>query len=257
MATPSRSINVDQLTYNTVIAKPDGTPTPEFMQQWNLLRQYVTGANGQAITTQSPITGGGNVSDPEPIGLEDSGVTPDTYGDASNVPQITVDQWGRITEALNIPFSAGGAEWVVNAIWDFAIDGATASVPASGLAGKADIIVVFIDVTTSVSEGRNVQVSVDNGSTWLGGASDYQRIAVTGVPTNASAMGLISTNSSAARTAFVMVSGCNIAPGPKVGQGTRQETFIIPAANANDVDAIRAVSLSGNFNGGAIVIMSR
>lgn len=39
------------------------------------------------------------------ISLNNTSVTPGTYGDASNVSQIVVDQKGRITSAANIPFS--------------------------------------------------------------------------------------------------------------------------------------------------------
>lgn len=33
----------------------------------------------------------------------ESGVTPGTYGDAANIPQITVDVRGRVTHAVNVP----------------------------------------------------------------------------------------------------------------------------------------------------------
>jgi hypothetical protein len=42
------------------------------------------------------------------LGLTDTGVTPDTYGDATNVPQITVDAKGRITSVVDVPISGGG-----------------------------------------------------------------------------------------------------------------------------------------------------
>lgn len=37
--------------------------------------------------------------------LTDTTVTPSTYGDASNIPQITVDQKGRITSIVDIPIT--------------------------------------------------------------------------------------------------------------------------------------------------------
>lgn len=40
--------------------------------------------------------------------LASTAVTPGTYGDASNVPQITVDADGRITAATNVAVSGGG-----------------------------------------------------------------------------------------------------------------------------------------------------
>lgn len=35
-------------------------------------------------------------------------ITPAIYGDASNVPQLTIDQWGRITVAASVPINLGG-----------------------------------------------------------------------------------------------------------------------------------------------------
>jgi len=40
------------------------------------------------------------------ITLSDTAVTPGTYGDSTNVPQITVDQQGRITAAANVAISS-------------------------------------------------------------------------------------------------------------------------------------------------------
>ena len=42
------------------------------------------------------------------LSLSDSGVSANTYGDASNVPQITVDAKGRITGVTNVSISGGG-----------------------------------------------------------------------------------------------------------------------------------------------------
>lgn len=42
-----------------------------------------------------------------------TGVVAGTYGDASNVPQITVDAVGRVTNLANIPISAAVDDYVV------------------------------------------------------------------------------------------------------------------------------------------------
>ncbi len=45
-------------------------------------------------------------------GLTPTGVTPGTYGDASNVGQFTVNAFGQITAAADVPISGtGGASW--------------------------------------------------------------------------------------------------------------------------------------------------
>lgn len=45
--------------------------------------------------------------------LADTAVTPGTYGDATNVAQITIDQQGRITNAANVPISGGGGSGTI------------------------------------------------------------------------------------------------------------------------------------------------
>ena len=64
------------------------------------------------------LTGGGQLSSnvtlsiaPGGVGssqLANSGVTPGTYGDASNVPVFIVDATGRVMAATTVPVSGGG-----------------------------------------------------------------------------------------------------------------------------------------------------
>jgi len=59
-------------------------------------------AGGTALTTVAAAT------DTITINLDNTAVTPNTYGDGTNVPQFTVDQQGRITAVSNIQISASG-----------------------------------------------------------------------------------------------------------------------------------------------------
>lgn len=52
--------------------------------------------------TGGPITGSGTIS------LANTVVTPGTYGNSTNIPQITIDQQGRITSAANISLPSSG-----------------------------------------------------------------------------------------------------------------------------------------------------
>jgi hypothetical protein len=120
------------------IVKKDGTPT-DFFIRWarQNIRNGISAAEAQAlinlwamareINAGVGLTGGGDLSADITINLEDTAVTPNTYGDASNIPQISVDQQGRITGVVDIPAGGGGAapEFVMvykNTGQDFAIN---------------------------------------------------------------------------------------------------------------------------------------
>ena len=62
-----------------------------------------TGTSGITVTG-SPITSSGTLT----VDLDDTAVTPTTYGDATHVAQIVVDQQGRITAASEVAISGGG-----------------------------------------------------------------------------------------------------------------------------------------------------
>jgi len=67
-----------------------------------------TSANPTAEVGATAVNGTASTfmrSDSAPA-LEDSGVTPDTYGDVNNVPQIRVDAKGRVFQATNVPIPA-------------------------------------------------------------------------------------------------------------------------------------------------------
>jgi len=60
------------------------------------------------ISTTAPLAGGGDLTADRTLSLNDTAVTPGSYGDATHSPQITIDQKGRITAASNVPISGGG-----------------------------------------------------------------------------------------------------------------------------------------------------
>ena len=60
------------------------------------------------ITVSDVITGGGN-TDTVNVGHGVSGVTPGTYGDASHVAQVDVDEYGHVTHAVDVAISLPAA----------------------------------------------------------------------------------------------------------------------------------------------------
>lgn len=87
MAISSRKWQVDPLQHDVKIAEANGSGTAWFIRQWNLLLALV-----KQVTSLS----------------QPSGVTPGTYGDSTNVAQVTVDEFGRVTGAQNVPIAVTG-----------------------------------------------------------------------------------------------------------------------------------------------------
>lgn len=71
------------------------------------------------------------------ISHDASGVTPDTYGDATHVAQITVDAEGHVTDAVDIAIAAGGTPGLT-LVERKTITANTTTVTFSGLDGNTD-----------------------------------------------------------------------------------------------------------------------
>lgn len=66
-------------------------------------------ANTVEIIAGTGLGGGGNLTANVTLDLANTAVTPDTYGDATNVAQFTVDAQGRLTAAANVAISISTA----------------------------------------------------------------------------------------------------------------------------------------------------
>ena len=109
----------------------------------------VRGADGTGditgVTAGTGLSGGG-ASGAVTLSLDTSGVTAGTYGNATSMPQFTVDAYGRITGVSNIAISAGGTG---------DIEGVTAGngLIDGGTTGT---------VTLNVGAGAGITVNADN-----------------------------------------------------------------------------------------------
>jgi hypothetical protein len=96
------------------------------------------GGGSGTVTSVDTGTGlsGGPITISGTIAMADTAVTPDTYGDGTNVGQFTVDAQGRITAASNVPITAagGGLTLVENKVFT----AAATTYDFSGLDGDTD-----------------------------------------------------------------------------------------------------------------------
>jgi len=125
------------LVSNQRIVNGDGTPTEYFIRwaqdrqiditagitleqaqqaidDWALAREIIAGAgltgggDLSADRTLAVGAGTGIVVGADTVGLANTAVVPGVYGDATHVPQITVDQQGRITNVTLVAITGGG-----------------------------------------------------------------------------------------------------------------------------------------------------
>lgn len=109
---------VSPLDWKEAIVDPEtGCPTLQFVRLWQQLFGNEEGTNAVAtdavpqsrlINTTAPIVGGGPLSADLTLSHANSGVTANTYGDATHVPQVTVDAKGHVTGVSNVAISGGG-----------------------------------------------------------------------------------------------------------------------------------------------------
>lgn len=102
------------LNQEFAIVKANGLPT-EYFIRWTQQRQidittavtFGDLANIHVIAGVG-LTGGGSIDADVTVDLENTAVVVGTYGDATHSAQITIDQQGRITNAVDVAISGGG-----------------------------------------------------------------------------------------------------------------------------------------------------
>lgn len=79
-------------------------------REWLAFFRLLSAESGAAVGAITGLTGDVVATGPGvvPAELSDTGVTPGTYGDAANVPQITIDVDGRVTAAAEVAIPPGG-----------------------------------------------------------------------------------------------------------------------------------------------------
>ena len=182
------------------ITGSDGVATPFYARQWQNLIDLVksvlvlqddsasnaariTVLEGEVAVLEATEIGGDNVDiQPAPaplsagnitLNLSDTAVTPATYGDASNVPQITVDQKGRVTGVVDVPISFSGVDVEdegVAVVTASTLNFVGAGVTATDVAGVATVTIpgggggggsawTFVSSTTIALGTTNVDIT--------------------------------------------------------------------------------------------------
>lgn len=163
-------------TYHGMFAHVHGTGYAYYAHAgaWVKLAKHselVAAANDATITLTAGtgLSGGGDFTTDQAtnetitVNLADTAVTPGTYGDANNTPQITIDQQGRITSATTIPTagagggSAGGS--MSAEINQYTGNGTTDAFSLTTAATDDDAVQVYLDGVYQVKTTANYSIS--------------------------------------------------------------------------------------------------
>jgi hypothetical protein len=101
-------LGIPATTANLVAFNPSGTLSSTNVQ--SALTELDTEKTPKTtqVIAGTGLDGGGNLSSNVTLSLSASGVTADTYGSDGQIPQIQVDEYGRITSAVDVAATLGG-----------------------------------------------------------------------------------------------------------------------------------------------------
>jgi hypothetical protein len=245
------------LQHNVRIVNDDGTPDPYFTNWINQLMEEKLNTDTLAeeavpstrlIDTDSPLSGGGDLSSNRTLSLDDSPVVPGVYGDVTNYPIFEVDQFGRVIDATEaaLPAGGGGSSWTkyeVAAPGDVFI-----AVPLDADNGEAyEVMFEGKAGPTAGTTSLYFQVSSDDAATFHTGGTDYK----SGTSGSASFVSLTGTVGGGRNVAgsFVL-GGMNAAGGARFTlAGYQYGVGSTGSGTTGTVGGTNNHLAAGNFNG--------
>lgn len=168
-------------------------------------------ANTINVTAGTGLSGGGNLASNVTINLANTAVSVGSYGNATLIPQITVDAQGRITSASNIAVQAGGSGTVTQVNTGTGLTGgpvtttgtislADTAVTAGSYGTSSQVSQVTIDAQGRITSASNVAIAISNSAvSGLGTMStqNANNVNITGGNVVANITVLNATNASA------------------------------------------------------------
>lgn len=260
--------NAQPLVGNQPIVNSDGTPNAYFTkwaQQRQIditsgvtieqVEQYVAEwAAARQIIAGTGLDGGGDLSADVTLNLADTTVDPGTYGDATNSAQITVDQQGRITTAVNVPITGGGGGGgSTPTIKSSSIQSSSASsyvvvFPGSPAAG--DLAIIFAQTAYSITVPVGwFGVDVHNNNTNVDGACIAKILTASDITTGSVTISIGGTFNSC--FACVIINGVTFKNFQLPGQFLQSATGATSATIGNATQNSTSLNLAFIANRGA------
>ena len=147
----------------------------------------------RTLTAGTGLTGGGDLSANRTFNLADTAVTPATYGDATTIPQITIDQQGRITLAVGVPITTSGlvpdTRQVIAGTGlsgggalssDVTLNLANTTVAAAAYGGAATVGTFTVDAQGRLTAAADVAIAIANTAVSGLGTASTQNTGTSG-----------------------------------------------------------------------------